>query len=101
MGKYFDYWENYNHTLHEEGQWSEIRFNPARAPVQYPPEVYPPANAILKKIDEFNGHPSYEFIKRVCFLQAELEHGSLSEKLIPSYIRIKRNNYELILKTYV
>ncbi len=85
--RYFDYWEDHNHQLREDGLWHDIRFNPRYAPRQYPPEVFPPAEAILKDaMDAANADPSPEFSRRVKFLQVGLEHGQLSVRFIRSLI---------------
>ncbi len=81
--RYFDYWEDHNHRLQEDGLWHDIRFNPRYAPRQYPPDVFPPAEAMLEDaMAAAREDPSPEFARRVAFLQTGLEHGKLSVRFI-------------------
>lgn len=80
---YFDYWEEYNHQLKKQGLWSDIRFNPKKAPEQYPDNAFPPAEEILAKaLKEAGQSKDKQFAERVKFLQTGLEHGKLSARFV-------------------
>lgn len=81
--RYFDYWEDHNYRLQEEGRWRNIYAHPAGAPGLYPPAIFPPAAAILEEALAAAGtHPRPEYAARVRFLDAGLEHARLSADLV-------------------
>jgi hypothetical protein len=81
--QYFDYWEDHNHRLQQEGRWSDIRFNPTKAPDQYPPEVFPPAEKILREaLSLAEASADKAFTGRIHFLMNGLQHAQLSARAI-------------------
>ena len=92
--QYFDYWEKYARSrLGIADEKMRKRFGrflyavlklrrPLGGYVLYPPKVYPPAEAILKKaLAAARKHPLPEFADRVKFLQAGLKHAQLSTRI--------------------
>lgn len=81
--EYFDYWEDHNLRLLLEGRWESMWTWPGRAPAQYPPAVFPPAEALIEEaLAAARAHPRREFAARVEFLQAGLEHARRCVQLI-------------------
>ncbi|MDP6359517.1 MAG: DUF4838 domain-containing protein, partial [Planctomycetota bacterium] len=82
--QYFDYWENYTRTRPSISDLAAVDKLRRRlgAYLAYPPEVYPPAEAILKKaLAAASKGPRAEFAERVKFLQAGLKHAQLSTRI--------------------
>jgi hypothetical protein len=87
--QYFDYWENYAATrpairdISNDPLGALARLKRIRGHyLAYPPQVYPPAEAILAKALELaKKDPLPEFAQRVEFLQAGLKHSQLSTGL--------------------
>jgi hypothetical protein len=87
--KYFDYWENYAATrpairdLSNDPRGALTRLKRIRGHyLAYPPQVYPPAEAILMKaLAAAKKDPLPEFAQRVEFLQAGLKHALLATGL--------------------
>ena len=83
--RYFDYWEHYGHALREEGRWGNFYRDPRGIETRYPPEVFPPAKAILDDaMKAARRHPLPEFAERIKFLQAGLEHARLCVRFMAS-----------------
>jgi hypothetical protein len=87
--QYFDYWENYAATrpairdISNDPRGALTRLKRIRGHyLAYPPQVYPPAEAILvKALEAAKKDPLPEFAQRVEFLQAGLKHSQLSTSL--------------------
>ena len=88
---YFDYWEQHNIELLRDGNWADMWARPNRdndgryrgAPLGYPPEVFPPAIALLETaLAAAQTDPDPVYAQRVAFLQAGLEHARLSVTFI-------------------
>ncbi len=74
--RYFDYWEENNHLLLDEGVWHNLRRRPYHVPGQYPENVFPPAEEILDEaMQRAHEHPRTEYAERIAFLKAGLEHA--------------------------
>lgn len=114
--RYFDYWEEYNFQLMHEERWHNIRFDPRRAPDQYPPKVFPSAEEMLADaMDSLRDQPDSEYAERVRFLQTGLEHGRLSVKFIDlmlnnhsgakdalkELIQFRRNHEHMYISNYL
>lgn len=80
---YFDFWEEYNHKLLQDGQWSNMWSSPAAAPRQYTPQALAQGEALLQRaMASARRHSNDEFARRVAFLQAGLEHAKLSTRMV-------------------
>lgn len=74
--EYFDFWEDYNHRLREEGRWSPGGTH------AYTPEIFAAGEKILAAAGVAAAEdPAPEFAARVSFLQAGLEHARLCAAL--------------------
>lgn len=85
--RYFDYWEDYQYQLVEEDNWGPsdryaLRID-GRISQQYPPEIFPPAAALLAAaMKAAQQADSPEYRERIEFLQAGLEHARLCARFI-------------------
>ncbi|MGI5817269.1 MAG: DUF4838 domain-containing protein [Armatimonadota bacterium] len=84
---YFGYWEDYavEHHQHIIDLFREVgnrwqRF-PLKAHEAYPPECFPPAEALLEAAHQAAADADPEYLARVEFLQAGLEHAKLCGQL--------------------
>jgi len=77
--RYFDYWEEFSRT--RKGSW--LHSGVARVNEAFPPESFPPAEAMLiEALQTAQGSELPEFAARIRFLQAGLEHARLAARFM-------------------